>query len=126
MPQENSEPDRRGFGGREYRRVRLTTQVQCVALGRKDTLVTRDISLGGLLIVTKTPYPADTEIDLSLSLPSAGTPVSCRGQVGYTIEGCGMGVKFVELSEESHLALKRFVHEANCVLPSSSLIMPGE
>ena len=113
MPQEAREKAQPIVEKRKYRRVRLTTQVQCVALGRKDTLVTRDISLGGLLIVTKTPYPANTEIDLSLSLPSAGTPVSCRGQVGYTIEGCGMGVKFVELSEESHLALKQFVAEAN-------------
>ena len=113
MPQEALEKAQPIVERRKYRRVRLTTQVQCAALGRKDTLVTEDISLGGLLIATKTPYPANAEIDLSFSLPPAGPHISCRGQVGYTIEGCGMGVRFVELSEESHLALKRFVDEAD-------------
>ena len=113
MPQENSEPARRGFGRREYRRVRLITQVQCAALGRKDALVTRDVSLGGLLIVTKKPYPANAEIDVSFSLPFADLPVCCRGQVSYTIKGCCLGVRFLEMSEESHLALKQFVAKAN-------------
>jgi len=98
---------------KKYRRVRLTTQVQCAAPGRKDTLVTRDISLGGLLIVTKAPYPANSEIDLSFSLPPAGPHISCRGQVGHTIEGCGRGVRFLELSEGFHLALKNIVDETD-------------
>ena len=113
MPQEDLEQARSNVERRMYRRVRLATQVQCAVLGREDTLVTRDISLGGMLIVTKTPYPANSEIDLSFSLPPAGTPIFCHGQVGYTIEGCGMGVRFLEMSEESRLALKKFLAEAN-------------
>ena len=113
MPQENSERARRGFERREYRRVGLITQVQCAALGRKDALVTRDVSLGGLLIVTKKPYPANSEIDVLFSLPFAGPHIFCRGQVSYTIKGCCLGVRFLEMSEESHLALKQFVAKAN-------------
>jgi len=113
MPQENSEPARRGLERREYRRVKLLTQVQCAALGRKDVLVTRDVSLGGLLIATKKPYPANSEIDVLFSLPFAGPHIFCRGQVSYTIKGCCLGVRFLEMSEESHLALKQFVAKAN-------------
>jgi len=112
MPEEILEQTQRNVERRKYRRVRLITEVQCAALERADTLVTRDISLGGMLIVTKTPYPANSEIDLSLSLPPAGPSISGRGRVSYTIEGCGMGVKFLELSEESHRALKTFMDEA--------------
>ena len=113
MPRENSEPAGGGFERREYRRVRLITQVQCAALGRKDALVTRDVSLGGLPIGTKKPYPANAEIDVSFSLPFAASHIFCRGQVSYTIEGRCLGVRFLEMSEESHLALKQFVAEAN-------------
>ena len=113
MPQEDLEQAQQNVERRKYRRVRLITQVQCAALGREEVLVTKEISLGGLLIVTRTPYPANTKIDLSLSLPPAGLHISCRGQVGYTIEGCAMGVRFLELSEESRLALKSFVDEAD-------------
>ena len=113
MLQENSEPARGGLERREYRRVRLITQVQCAAQGRKDVLVTREVSLGGLLIVTKKPYPTNSEIDVSFSLPFADLPIFCRGQVSYTVKGCGMGVRFLEMSEESRLALKKFLAEAN-------------
>jgi len=95
---------------RKYPRVRLITKVHTVALGRKDTLVTRDVSVGGLVIATKNPYPANSEIEVTFSLPS-GPLISCRGEVSYAIKGCCMGVRFLEMSEESRCALMRFVTE---------------
>lgn len=112
MPSDNRDPSQLAIERRKYRRVRLITQVQCVALGREDQLVMRDISPGGILIATQTPYPADSEVDVSFSLPPTERRVSCRGRVSYAIEGCCMGVEFGELSEESCQALKTFVDEA--------------
>ena len=113
MPQESAGQARPGGERRKYRRVRLTTEVQCVARGREDTLVTMDVSLGGLLIATKRPYPANSEIDVTFPLPFVGLHVFCRGEVSYTIKGRCMGIRFLEMSEESHLALKQFVAQAN-------------
>ena len=89
---------------RKYRRVKLITQVRGVAMGREDALMTRDVSLGGLLIVTKKPYPANAEVEVSFSLPFADLGVFCRGQVSYTIKDRCLGVRFLEMSEESLLA----------------------
>ena len=98
---------------RKYRRVKLITQARGVALGREDALMTRDVSLGGLQIATKRPYPANSEIDVTFSLPFVGPPIFCRGEVSYAIKGRCMGIRFLEMSEESHLALKQFVAESN-------------
>jgi len=113
MPQEVSEQAQPGAERRRYRRVKLITQVRAAALGREESLVTRDISLGGLLIATKKPYPANSEIDVAFSLPFVGPPIFCRGEVSYTIKGRCMGIRFLEMSEESHLALRQFVARAN-------------
>jgi hypothetical protein len=98
---------------RKYRRVKLITQVRGVAMGREDALTTRDVSLGGLLIATKKPYPVNSAIDVTFSLPFSGLPIFCRGEVSYAIEGRGMGIRFLEMSEASRLALKAFVAQAN-------------
>ena len=42
---------------RKYPRVRLTTKAKGVVQGHESTLLTRDVSVGGLLIDTKKLYP---------------------------------------------------------------------
>jgi hypothetical protein len=113
LPQEVFEHAQSEAERRRYRRVKLMTPVRAAALGREDELVTKEISLGGLSIVTKKPYPANAEIDVTFSLPFAGPPIFCRGEVSYAIEGRGMGIRFLEMSEESRLALRQFVAQAN-------------
>ena len=108
LEQAQSMPERR-----KYRRVKLITRVRAAALGREDALMTKDVSLGGLLIATKKPYPVNAEIDVAFSLPFVGPPISCRGEVSYTIKGRYMGIRFLEMSEESRFALSEFVARAN-------------
>jgi c-di-GMP-binding flagellar brake protein YcgR len=100
-------------GRRKYRRVKLATKVEAAARGRRETLVTVDVSLGGLLIAAKKPYPANSQIEVAFSLPFVSPCVACRGEVSYSIEGRCMGIRFLEMSEESRLALIQFVAQAN-------------
>jgi hypothetical protein len=97
---------------RQHRRAKLVTQVQCEALGREGIMVTRDVSVGGMFVSTKNPFPRDCEVALSFRLRAADSPLSCKGKIVYAIRGMGMGIEFAGLSEEARQALQKFVDEA--------------
>jgi PilZ domain len=101
-----------GIEKREHRRARLVTQVRCEALGREEMLLSRDVSVGGVFVSSKEPFPLDSEIALALQLKAGGQSLSAQGKVVYSLKGLGMGIQFVDLSEENRTTLQKFVDEA--------------
>jgi uncharacterized protein (TIGR02266 family) len=110
--EETVELQKPGIEKREHRRARLVTQVRCEALGREEMLLTRDVSVGGLFVSTKDPFPMGSEIAVALQLASGAKPLSTRGKVVYSLKGLGMGIQFAELSEDARVTLQKFVDEA--------------
>ncbi len=98
---------------RRHRRAKLVAQVRCESIGREEVLVTRDVSVGGLFITTKKPFPRESEVAVSFQLKSTGPAISCRGKVVYSILAMGMGVEFFDLGEETRQALEKFVDESD-------------
>jgi c-di-GMP-binding flagellar brake protein YcgR len=96
---------------RRHRRANLITQVRCDALQRQGLMVTRDISVGGMFVNEKDPFPADSEVTTLFRLEPTSDLLTCRGKVAYAIRGMGMGISFIELSEEVRQALQKFVDE---------------
>ena len=97
---------------RQHRRAQLVTQVRCDALGRDEFLLTRGVSVGGMFVTAKDPFPSDSEVALSFSLRAGEPPIASRGKVVYSLRSMGMGITFVDLSEEARQALQKFVDEA--------------
>ena len=60
----------------------------------------------------KKPLPTGSEVSLSLRLGSSNSPVSCRAKVIYVVANLGMGVQFVDLSEEARRAIEKFVDDS--------------
>jgi PilZ domain len=101
-----------GIEKREHRRARLVTQIRCEALGREEMLLTRDVSVGGVFISAKEPFPMGSDIALELQLASGGEALSARGKVVYSLKGLGMGIQFTDVSAEILATLQKFVDEA--------------
>ena len=97
---------------RRHRRANLITQVRCEALQRQGLMVTRDISVGGMFVIEKHPFPADSEVNTMFRLEPTSDLLTCRGKVAYAIKGMGMGISFIDLSEEVRQALQKFIDEA--------------
>jgi uncharacterized protein (TIGR02266 family) len=97
---------------RQHRRARLVTKVRCESLGREEMMLTRDVSVGGLFVTAKEPFPLGSEVGISLALASGRSPVKARGTVVYSLKGMGMGVQFSELGDEARAALQKFVDES--------------
>ena len=97
---------------RQYRRVKLVTQVKCEALGRDELLVTRDVSSGGLFITTKAPLPLNAEVTVSFRLDPAAPAINFHGRVVNCLAGLGMGIHFLDMDDGARAAIQKFVDES--------------
>jgi uncharacterized protein (TIGR02266 family) len=97
---------------RQHRRARLVTEVRCESLGKQAVFLTRDVSVGGLFVTAKDPFPTGSEVAVSLALASGETPLKARGTVVYSLKGMGMGVQFGELDGQVRDSLQKFVDES--------------
>jgi hypothetical protein len=98
---------------RQHRRARLVTQITCAALGREALLLSRDVSIGGMFVTAKDPFPQDSEVAVAFRLRPEDPLISCHGKVAYAIVGVGMGVMFSDLDEDSRQSLQKFVDAAD-------------
>ena len=96
---------------RQYRRVKLVTQVQCEALERNEVMVTRDVSVGGMFINARFPFPKDSELSLTFRFHPAEPAITCRAKVMFSNPGVGMGIQFLGPSAETCQMLQKFVDE---------------
>jgi c-di-GMP-binding flagellar brake protein YcgR len=97
---------------REHRRVKLVTQVRCEALDCDEIRLTRDVSVGGMFFNVQFPLPVGSEMSVSFRLYPATPPITCRAKVTFSRIGVGMGIQFLDLSEEARQMLRKFVDEA--------------
>jgi hypothetical protein len=99
------------FERRQYRRVKLMTQVHCQAPERNEVMVTRDVSVGSMFINVHSPLPIDSELSLTFRLYSTEPAITCRGKVMFSRVGLGMGIQFLDLSAEMRQMVQKFVDE---------------
>jgi uncharacterized protein (TIGR02266 family) len=81
------------------------------------TGLTQDISAGGVFVATDQIRPVGELITLRFSLPDCPTPIVAHAEVRWTRDADplsepdvtpGMGLRFLELSEEARAAINRF------------------
>ncbi|MGB9736284.1 MAG: TIGR02266 family protein [bacterium] len=81
---------------------------------------TTDMSMGGILIQTQTPLKKGTRLDIRFRLPGAIKLIEAKGEVVWSHEykpGTpptqenlpGMGIKFLELDEQSKRYLSSYI-----------------
>jgi uncharacterized protein (TIGR02266 family) len=102
--------------GRSNARFPLQTQVDLSSDSNVFTGFSTNLSEGGLFVATLSVLPVGTPVDLTFTLPGK-VKISVRGEVRWIREiddrtpdvFPGVGVRFLELSQESAAALQRFV-----------------
>jgi uncharacterized protein (TIGR02266 family) len=101
---------------REDRRVSIGIQVDYKKDGRSISAFTKDISNNGMFIITRDTLPVGNNIELTFSLPEVKNPLSVKGRVvrelrdnqdGHYVGG--MGVNFLDLSEEESKTINTFI-----------------
>jgi c-di-GMP-binding flagellar brake protein YcgR len=97
---------------RQHRRVKLVTQVRCEALGCCEIRLTEDIGVGGMFFHLRFPLPIGSEMSISFRLYPADPAITCRARVTFSRVGQGMGIEFLDLSENARRLIEKFVDEA--------------
>ena len=70
-----------------------------------------NLSPNGMFINTPTPLPEGAVLTVKFRLTSVNCWVSARCEVRYSLPGVGVGVEFVDLSEESRCAILHEITE---------------
>lgn len=76
--------------------------------GEREDIVTRppDISTRGMFINTSRVFPEGAVLNVRFTLAISGEEVHARGEVRYCLPGVGVGVEFIEISEEAVRAIE--------------------
>jgi hypothetical protein len=103
-------------GRRRY--ARIETQMDIVYESPERMLITGfgDINLRGMRIDTPTPDPVGTPVKVRITLPGhKGKAIALSGQVSWarrgqsSLKGLGMGIRFVDLTDEQRRHLAAFM-----------------
>jgi uncharacterized protein (TIGR02266 family) len=74
-----------------------------------------NLSVGGIYLEKTVPHPQGTIVTLSFTLPGDSQPIKTRGQIVNIPQKrneLGMGIKFIELSQEDKERIERFIQKA--------------
>jgi hypothetical protein len=82
---------------RKYPRIPLVARVENLAGGKSLTGRTVDLSLGGILVLSRETLEANSEVQVRFDLPN-GRRLDIQGTVVHSTPGVRMGIKFLTLN----------------------------
>lgn len=80
-----------------------------------------NLNTGGLFVETDRLHPVDTLLILEFTLPAGASPIRCKGRVSWVNHPewiktstlpYGMGIQFLDLSEEAEAAVRDFIEKS--------------
>jgi hypothetical protein len=98
---------------RKYPRAEFDSNVMFQCAGQEYVLMARNISAGGLQLDSNMEISPQTQGAVSIPLQPGYPPLACRCRVIYSVEGRGIGVEFLDLSDDSRLVLNNFVRDSD-------------
>lgn len=105
---------------RRHERVSIAIVVRYREHEEQVTVMSRDLSLGGLFVGAGTPAPAAAILELRLHLPAPHGEVKASGRVRHCLLGIGMGVEFTGFHGDGERRLGAYLATMNNLdLPDS-------
>ena len=99
---------------RAHARYARRLKVKVVSDGESVVCVSRNLSLGGMFLITETPLRYGSEVQLVFQLPALNKKVSVDGVVRWQSRD-GMGVQFSSLRAKETWALNELFRESELV-----------
>ncbi len=107
-----------GSGNRKFQRAEAEVPVVCEGGGLHLVEHATNLGAGGMFVHSEHPPQTGTVLDLSFTIPSIPGEFRVKGRVVWTRdpeEGgeAGMGIEFLDLTQEDRLHLAVFVRQAS-------------
>lgn len=77
--------------------------------GRNEEVALKppDVSTRGMFINTTRSFPQGAVLNVQFRLGQSGEQIAARAEVRYCLPGVGVGIEFVEISEEAVRAIEK-------------------
>ncbi len=118
------------IGNKKRQKIRtdLCLRVEVQEGGRNHILFSKNFGEGGVFLMSASPLPVGSLLDLNLELPRHPEPLRVRGEVVYTFgtnvggHPAGMGIRYIDLDAESSAVLSSFTESCltESFLPDAS------
>ncbi len=101
--------DHSGASSRTAERFSSLRDLSVTYEGHSEDVVTRppDISTRGMFINTTRVFPEGAVLNVRFRLAISGHEVRSRAEVRYCLPGVGVGVEFIDISQENVRAIER-------------------
>ena len=98
----------RTFPRQEERYCAYVRSLSVTYEGSAEEIILRapDISAKGMFINTPNHLPEGAVLQVSFQLPRSNFEIQARCEVRYCLPGVGIGVEFVEISQEARRAIE--------------------
>ena len=112
------------MGARTYDKLRQHPRASLKTLVKEKNshafpyYMSKNVSEGGMFLLSKSPYPVGTKIHLEFVIPDQRFSVIVEGEIVSRVPfdpgkgnetSCGMGIKFINPPEEIRTVLRDFV-----------------
>lgn len=101
-----------GIENRKHRRVSLQVPIECRSDSRRLLAKAENISISGLLVRCSEPFPHDSEMVVSFTLPGSNTAITTAARVAHVVPGVFMGLELTGLSPEARQQIDQYVAAA--------------
>jgi tetratricopeptide (TPR) repeat protein len=110
---------------RKHKRIQPAkgTAAAWKSAGRSDVSRVKDIGMGGAFLLTRNPAPAGSSVDLLLSCVLG--ELRARAMVCWSVEGVGMGLKFMQMAAHDRAKLNQLVTQPEAQRTAKSAAAPG-
>jgi type IV pilus assembly protein PilZ len=99
---------------RRHQRALLDVALEFEAKGSTERIAgrSRDVSVGGMFILTATPLPFGADLVVHVTMPGQKSPFALPGVVRWSKNGEGMGVQFGLVGARETHAITELTKEA--------------
>lgn len=72
-----------------------------------------DLSSKGMFVNTSRHFAQGSVLKIAFKLSRTGLEINCRAEVRYCLDGVGIGVEFVDISDEAREAIEEEIRHRN-------------
>ncbi len=96
---------------RRHPRVDIFREIACEADGVACRSQVADVSVGGMFIdLPRPPFKGGTRVRVCFTLSEGQPPIVTSALVHYVQDGIGMGIRFLELSQDDRERIVEAIH----------------
>ena len=95
-------------GARVAPRLATLRELSVTYEGHSEEVALRppDISTRGMFVNTRRNFPEGAVLNVQFRLGQSGTQVTTRAEVRYCLPGVGVGIEFIDISEQAVQAIE--------------------